>query len=191
MSSLTASDSFACSAQLSLEYLSENIWKLVLAAHLTKENSIQTAANTDSSEKLSCTTCIYPVQVFLEVITKQSEPSNSCMHRYKFNSLQDDVARRQLQKESGQRGSLRRDCLAILSDIFYILICIRIFRLPAKKDYANTKQSRRKRRQTAKAVDKVRQSKRGREWGRQTDRIFGFCTCQYEKRREANHPPPS
>lgn len=50
MSSLTASDSFACSAQLSLEYLSENIWKLVLAAHLTKENSIETAANTDSSE---------------------------------------------------------------------------------------------------------------------------------------------
>lgn len=57
--------------------------------------------------------------------------------------------------------------MAILSDIFYILICIRIFRLPAKKDYANTKQSRRKRRQTAKAVDKVRpKTEREMERGR-------------------------
>lgn len=121
------------------------------------------------------------------------------MHRYKFNSLQDDVARRQLQKqkekEQGEKERRRggRHCLAILSDIFYILICIRIFRLPAKKDYANTKQSRRKRRQTAKAVDKVRpKAERERERVRESegDRLIeylDFCTCQYEERK----PPPA
>lgn len=81
--------------------------------------------------------------------------------------------------------------MAILSDIFYILICIRIFRLPAKKDYANTKQSRRKRRQTAKAVDKVRlKTERERERVRKGDRLIeylDFCTCQYEESK----PPPA
>lgn len=79
--------------------------------------------------------------------------------------------------------------MAILSDIFYILICIRIFRLPAKKDYANTKQSRRKRRQTAKAVDKVR-LKTERDGESEGDRLIeylDFCTCQYEESK----PPPA
>lgn len=81
--------------------------------------------------------------------------------------------------------------MAILSDIFYILICIRIFRLPAKKDYANTKQSRRKRRQTAKAVDKVRpKAERDGERESEGDRLIeylDFCTCQYEESK----PPPA
>jgi len=63
---------------------------------------------------------------------------------------------------TGSKRGWKRGDLAILSDIFYILICTRIFRLPAKKDYANTKQSRRQRRQ-AKGAD--------RQTDRQTDRV--------------------
>jgi len=86
---------------------------------------------------------------------------------------------------TGSKGAGKGGDLAILSDIFYILICTRIFRLPAKKDYANTKQSRRQRRQAKGAdrqTDRVRERKIDRERGslrnRQSDvctyRIFGF-----------------